>query len=379
MFSKPDCFQFLRTTPMRQFVGQPADEKLADNSPGEGARFVFIDPITDLSWQSFVLEHPESLIFHHPSWLGLLQRQYGFKTFAACVIRSGAVTAGVPLCEVRKPFGHPRWVCLPFSDRCGPLSTSSDDSRLLLEGVRLAAEESARRVLIRSRIASHSRFEMQGGQWLHTTDLSDDAEVIIKAFHPDVRRGIKKARSNGLVTEIRTDAAAMDAFYGLHLLTRRRQGVPIQPRQYFVLFLERIIQQGLGFVALVRRGQRYLSAGVFCTHKETVLYKYGASDPDGLTLCPNYLMLWDAMLHAKERKMKLFDFGTTSETNEGLRFFKNKWNSQETPLRYSHFPDSPSSRLHDAVLSRLLKPVIQHSPKFICRVSGEMLYKYFAA
>jgi hypothetical protein len=77
--------------------------------------------------------------------------------------------------------------------------------------------------------------------------------------------------------------------------------------------------------------------------------------------------------------MKLFDFGKTAEDNEGLRFFKNKWNTEESALSYSYFPEAPSSGLHDALLSRLLKPMIQRSPRFVCRLSGEMLYKHFAS
>jgi lipid II:glycine glycyltransferase (peptidoglycan interpeptide bridge formation enzyme) len=250
---------------------------------------------------------------------------------------------------------------------------------MLMESLRRDAEKTARRIQIRDEMEPGTGFETQGGQWLHATQLVESPEMILKGFHPDVRRCIKKARGNGLTNEIRTDAAAMDAFYDLHLQTRRRQGVPIQPRRYFALFLERIIQQGLGFVALTRRGQQCLSAGVFCQFKETVLYKYGASDPDGLALFPNYLMLWESMLHARGRKMKLFDFGKTSDENEGLRFFKNKWNSEEAALSYSYFPEAPSSGLHDAILSRLLKPMIQRSPRFVCRLSGEMLYKHFAS
>ena len=80
--------------------------------------------------------HPEATCFHEPAWVTTLVSAYGFRAGAA-VQRStdGAIVAGLPLAEVRRPIGGRRWSCLPFSDECGPLVTSGGSAESLLRGV----------------------------------------------------------------------------------------------------------------------------------------------------------------------------------------------------------------------------------------------------
>lgn len=340
--------------------------------------FAMIDPVSDLRWGHFVAEQPAAQIFHHPAWIALLREQYNFRTFAACLLQGDAIVAGMPICEVAPPFRRRRWVCLPFSDRCGPLGLDAPIAALSGETLRRAAAIGAT-LEIRDSTVSNPRLERQTTHWLHVTQLERSPEQLMKALHPDVRRRIRKARAIGLTHEIRHDSEAIALFYELHLRTRRKQGVPIQPRSYFTAFQRYIIERGLGFVMLVRRGDEVLSAAVFCTFGKTALYKYGASHPEKLELGSNYLLFWEAMTYAMQSGLRLFDFGKTTMSNDGLRFFKNKWNSIETELPYLFAPEAPSMRLHDGISERIVKPIIQHSPALVCRIAGEMLYRHFAA
>src|SRR5215469_16727448 len=42
-------------------------------------RIVEIDVHEDARWAEFVARHPEGLIYHHPSWLAAIAREYGQK------------------------------------------------------------------------------------------------------------------------------------------------------------------------------------------------------------------------------------------------------------------------------------------------------------
>jgi lipid II:glycine glycyltransferase (peptidoglycan interpeptide bridge formation enzyme) len=178
---------------------------------------------------------------------------------------------------------------------------------------------------------------------------------------------------------MRQDIEAVEIFYRLHLKTRRKQGVPIQPRRFFDLFRRYILERELGFIALTRSRSLYISAGVFCGFNRTLTYKYGASDPGHLDASPNYLMFWDTMLHAREQGFANFDFGKTDLSNTGLRFFKSGWDSTEMELPYSYFPTAPSPGVLDILNEKLIEPTIRHSPPIVCRMAGEGLYKYFGA
>jgi lipid II:glycine glycyltransferase (peptidoglycan interpeptide bridge formation enzyme) len=199
----------------------------------------------------------------------------------------------------------------------------------------------------------------------------------LKSFRADVRQRIKKAKAQGLTTEIRQDPEAIDIFWRLHLATRKRQGVPIQPRGYFSLFHKHIIARNLGFVALAQSGGQYACGGVFCAFNGVVTYKYGASDPEYRYLSPTHLMLWETMLYAREGGLSKFDFGKTEVSNAGLRMFKAGWNSKEMELKYSYFPAVPSGRLFEMLNTRVVRPVIRRSPAFVCQAAGEVLYRFF--
>ena len=181
-----------------------------------------------------------------------------------------------------------------------------------------------------------------------------------------------------MVTDFRTDEEAMDVFYRLHVATRRRQGVPVQPKSYFRRFYSDIVGKGLAFIAVTRIDAAVLSAAVFCVMHDTLVYKYGASDPAKMSLSSNYLMFWDSMTHAKTLGLRRIDFGKTAMGNEGLRLFKQKWGSEETRLAYSYHPAAPQPTGEVSLSMNLAHKLIQNSPQFVCRLAGELLYRRFA-
>ena len=324
---------------------------------------------------------------HHlppPAWTDLLAEQYGFETRAACIYRDGAIVAGLPYCVVASPFRARRWVSLPFSDHCVPLASVPADQALLLEHLQRSASKRSAGWKC-AVIDARCRPVGEHAHWLHTTRIDLPADALMKTFDADTRRRIRKAHEVGFRTEVRHDLDALAAFYRLHTLTRRRLGVPVQPWRYFVMLQRHLLAKGLGFVALTRLGAEPVAAGVFCSFNGSTCYKYGASneaqygasnEARGLA---NYAMLWDAMRLAQQQGSTSFDLGKTSTDNQGLRFFKRKWGSEETPLAYSLCPPPPSDeRPERAVAMRMAGAVIRNSPALVCRLAGEALYKHFA-
>jgi hypothetical protein len=341
-------------------------------------RVVVLDPVSDLRWFRLIRSHSGAGFFHHPDWLALLAHYYKFNIFALCVEQGGDLIAGIPFCEVGSfALRQRKWVCLPFSDHCGPLGLSPEDGERLVDHAIARAQALGIRLEIRHPLRADSGCEASSDHWLHVLDLGPEPERLMKRFKSVVQRSIRKAQKNDLTTELRRDTEAVDIFYRLHLKTRRKQGVPIQPRGFFTLFDEYILQRDLGFITLTRSKAGYISAGVFCCFHGTITYKYGASDPACLDLAPNHLMFWHTMLHARRHGFTRFDFGKTALSNAGLRFFKRGWDTKETELSYSHFPTAPSPGLVAWVNRKVVEPVIRHSPEIVCRMAGEALYKHF--
>ncbi len=354
-------------------------------TPGEGdmtagrARPVepAVLPIDDPRWWRFVDERSEAGPFHHPAWARVLADSYGRPAFAVVALdANGAVVAGAPMIEVRT-LRFRRWISLPYTDSCHPLGNASDVERLgcLIEPLRCL--EGVDAVEIHAPVAwPTARLGHRG--FSHVLPLASDASAVRKTFNrSQVERGITRAEREGVT--VRRGAGADDllgVFYALHLSTRRRQGVPIQPRRFFELLWERVLEPGLGFVLISEHAGRPVAAAVFLVWKSSMVYKFGASDPTSWGVRPNHALFWAAIREGCELGLHRLDFGRTDRGNDGLRTFKRSWGTLESELVYAQL--GVERRAGEGRSSRLLATAIRHSPPSLCRIVGEHLYRYAA-
>src|SRR5436853_715906 len=65
-------------------------------------RVVEIDVQHDPRWEAFISTEPNSLIYHHPAWLQVLEEAYGYKPVnLACEDSSGKLRGILPLFYMR--------------------------------------------------------------------------------------------------------------------------------------------------------------------------------------------------------------------------------------------------------------------------------------
>jgi CelD/BcsL family acetyltransferase involved in cellulose biosynthesis len=335
--------------------------------------------VDDEAWGRFVASCPDANVFHHPSWTKLLMRTYRFGGFVlAAVDDAGGIRSGMPVVESRSPLGRRRWVSQPFTDHCPPLSSDTALTTRLIEDLHRRAEaEGVGNVEVRAAVAGEHAFARVAAV-THTLDLRPGSDLLFRGFRSANRRNIRHAEGSGLsVRRAESIDELTGAFYRLHLETRRRLGVPIQPLRFFRLLWEDIIAPGLGFVLLVHRDDMPLAGAVFLGWNRTLIYKYGASDPEHLALRPNNLLFWTAIQWACDNTYETLDFGRTDHGNEGLRRFKAAWGGQEEPLVYTTI-GRPVGEGSGHAAERAMEAVVRRSPPWVCRLLGELLYKYAA-
>ena len=337
-------------------------------------------PINDRRWRAFVEAHPQATPFHHPDWAQLVGDTYGFRVFAFAVADAGGeIRAGAPMVEVRQPLSRPRWVSLPFTDACPPLAATAGDEAALADALGAAATKAdVRSVELRAPLVGATPLDEPALS--HVLALDPDPAAVYARFHPSqVQRNIRRAEREGLLVRRGTDREdLLHTFYDLHLRTRQRQGVPIQPRRFFELIWERAINRGLGWVSVVESAGRPTAAALFLAWNRTVVYKFGASDADAWSLRPNHILFWDAIRSACEDGYATFDFGRTDAGHHSLAAFKRSWGATEEPLVYSALGRVAPPGGSRGTAARLLGAVIRHSPTFVCRATGEALYRFVA-
>ena len=337
--------------------------------------------LTDLRWRDFVARHPDATPFHHPDWARLVADCYGFRAFAlATHDATDAIRAGLPLVEVRHLGHSPKWVSLPYTDFCPPLASTRQEQEELASALQRASSAAGiRRVEVRGPLAGGSAVGASALRHVLALDR-DPAEVHAGFHHSQVQRNIRRAEREGLTVRQATRPEDLTGtFYRLHLRTRHRQGVPVQPRRFFRMLWENAIGTGLGSVLIVEESARPIAAAVFLAWNGTVIYKFSASDAGTWSLRPNHLLLWHAIRGACEQGYQWFDFGRTDIGQAGLRDFKLSWGAVEEPLVYRALGGEPEpAAAAEGMATRMLRPVIRYSPLLLCRTLGEALYRYAA-
>ena len=335
-----------------------------------------LDP-RDARWLALVERHPGALPFHLPPWLDTVAECYGFEPFVLAIPDgAGGLAGGLPLMELAGPLGGRRWVALPFTDRCPALVADARAESALADGLRLAAASAGvGRVEVRAPLARLPAAVVAVDQQL---DLSAGARAVERAFTPAARRGVRKARREGVVLRRgECEADLTRAFYRLHLATRRRVGAPVQPLRFFRLLWRRVLEPGHGHVLLACAAGEPIAGAVFLESPRTVVYKYGASDARAWRLRPNNLLFAEAIAAAAQRGAGRFDFGRTDFANDGLRAFKAGWGAREEALVHARLGAVPKARARGGA-TRLLGAVIRRTPAGVCRGIGEALYRYAA-
>ena len=102
------------------------------------------------------------------------------------------------------------------------------------------------------------------------------------------REGVDVRRSNSA-------ADVLEVFYRQHVTTRRRLGVPVQPRRFFEVLARDYIEPGLGFVVIASLGDTPVASAVFLAWNRRIEYKYSASDRSHGDVGAGQAVVWDAI------------------------------------------------------------------------------------
>ncbi len=339
-------------------------------------------PLSSDDWLKLISKQPDVYIFHHPSWIEFLAECYGFTPYLL-VLRTedGRLRGGLPIIEINSWLTGHRVISLPFSDFCPPLFVDETAGIELVNA--LAAwrkQNNWAQLQVRWPLVAQAGLYPGESFYQHFTKLARDADHVFRTFNKSqTQRHIHQAEKLGVTIRQGKSWEDVSLFYDLHIQTRRRQGVPVQPMRFFRILWERLISQGLGFVLLAYHERQLLAGAIFLHYNKTITYKFGASYAGYWKFRPNDLIFWYAIRWACENGYQVFDWGRTDLENDGLRNFKRGWGSEERLLHYTIFADKPPSyKSLDGAQKHLMETIIQHSPLWVCRLAGELFYVHSA-
>ena len=339
-------------------------------------RAIEIDPSTDPRWHNFVTALPESLIYHHPAWLQVLEEAYGCRLInLACEDDNGQLWGVLPLSYKRGLFNGRVFSSLFGSPVAGPLARNDAALAVLIH----AAVERARSdagIPLEIRVLSNALDSVVPkviGVPIQTTyvlDLPEKPELLRLGNshnHATVKRAVNKAIREGVRVRIAETERELWAWYGLYVDTMRRLAALPQSYQFFKVAWKRLQSRGLTRLFLAEhyeaRQIKLVGGLLLLMFGRTIYYAYGGWCWENQSLRPNDALHWGAIQHACANGFRRYDLGGGS-MNQGLAQYKSKWGAQPKTVysyRYSGSNDLTIGSSKSSSIARKLVSI--HAPE----------------
>lgn len=331
------------------------------NQEDTALRVVSVRPHEDARWLSFVQERPDALVYHHPTWLEVLEREFPNQgAHLLCEDGDGRVRGVLPLAWTRGlplglggHLGAARLSSLPRTPVAGPLATHDDAAAALL---RAAAAQAGTRpgTRLQVKVGEPSLDGMVDGlvgtPWrttyrLRLPERPEDLRFGDSRNHGRIKWAVKKANRNGVGTRLADTHADLRSWYELYLDTMRDNFVPARPFRFFAALWDLLRPAGLMWLVLAERqagGRSSIIAGsVILVHGETAFYAFSGRSRSHLDLRPNEVIQWQAIHDACRDGFRHYDLGEVPWGNTSLRQFKEKWANDARPLHRYYMPAVP--------------------------------------
>lgn len=334
--------------------------------------------IRDVEYPAFLCRQEAATPFHLPSWTEVIASCYGFAPSVFCIRDAGGkICAASPGVHIGGRLRGRRWVSLPFTDACPPLAADAAAAEALAAELdRHRRETGLKGIEIRGDVPGDAGTRHLIG-YRHVIPLMRDEHEVFRRLRERSRRAVKRARRAGLVVRREPDLqSAQKSFWRLHCATRRKLGVPVQPRGFFDAIWRQMIERDSGYVLSAYLDSRPVASAVFLEHGPAVVYKFSASEPDLTRLGAPSAVLWEGIRTACEDGRHRMDLGRTELRHEGLRYFKQGWGSEETALAYTYF--GKAAPLEPRGTEGAVGQVIQRSPAVVARTIGRVAYRWTA-
>ncbi|VVB89750.1 FemAB family protein [uncultured archaeon] len=325
-------------------------------------------------WKEFLNNAAASGIYHTPEWKKFLEKTFGFKPYYLFVKDDNGKIAGLlPLFHIKSKLTGNRLCSVPFSHVCGIIGNED----ILKEGIRLFEELGVDSLEIREHVESEV-FQHRNSFSTYILELSPDTgQVWQKLDKGSVRWAIKKSQKTGISVETTRNIEDIKKFYELNCITKKEIGVPCHPWNFFKNLFE--IMGDHVSLYVTRFNNEIIAGGIMEYFKDSVLYGYGAADPDYLEMHPYNAFIWNSIEDACKNGYRYYDFGRTSYDNSGLINFKKRWGTVEKKLNYSYYPKNPVSLTEnrDNLKYRIGTKVNQRMPMLVYKKFSSMVFGSF--
>jgi hypothetical protein len=339
-------------------------------------------------WNTMVAEHPMGSVFQHTAYGRMLLATFKHLEpyYLALVDANRTIKGGLGVWLVKSWLTHNRLVALPFAFYSDPMAGSTDEMKLIFDGIlHLFRQTKARYVEIKAHRSVPLLVEMDKMTpiYFHKTyflDLADGLDAAWDKFHrTGVKQKIRRAESSGIVVRPAEREADVKTFYDLLVIGRRRLGLPPQNWEYFQNIWRGLVPLRLASFTLAQKNTQTVGALCSFLFKDTVYLAYIGMleefQPEGV----GQALWWDALQKASRDGFRYVDLGKTSPHDEGLITYKTRWNAVEQAVPSFYYPCPTRSAMYydDSSKShQLARKAWKTMPPGLARLVARAAYRH---
>lgn len=337
-----------------------------------------LNPLKVANWDDLLPTYPEANFFHTQTWAKVLSETYGYEPKYFSIFGEDGLRFLLPMMEVRSIFTGRRGVSLPFTDHVQPLVTCVDGlPEIWQELVGYAKKSRWQHIDLRGEAVGQTASKVYDSFYQHEIQLEKEPQLLFDRLSSNNKRNIKKAIRQGVDIEIRDDMSAVDVFYNLNSITRKRHGVPSQPYGFFKNLFKYISSDGRGIVVLAKKEGTVIAASVYLFLGKSAIYKYGASNQEAGSSGANNLVMWEAINWLSKRGFNCLSLGRTDQDNLGLLRYKNGWAAEQKTINYYRYNVNENRFVVKKKSSRSLGTrFFRTAPVAVSNILGGVLYRH---
>jgi len=344
-------------------------------------RAVEVNIYRDQRWSDFVCRHPRALIYHHPNWLAVLEREYGQRCVGlACEDEVGRLRAILPLfyskglpLRVGRRSTRARYSSSPRTPVTGPLAVDDESmTAILRQAIGLARGRPGLQLEIKSYEGGLSLLvpELICVPWGATYVEQLPAEIELpgwEEFCENVRLprecgpceeckrlrfgnakrqhrvqwAVNKAVKLGLRVREAVSEIDIRDWYRLYLDTMRQHSFPPRPERFFVDLWSSLHPHGQMKLLIAECAEngctRMVAGSIFLRFGQTVFYAFTGCSHRDLHLHPHDIIQLESIRESCKSGYRWYEFGEATN-HQGLAQFKGKWGTEARPLYRYYYP-----------------------------------------
>ncbi len=290
------------------------------------------EPADAARWNAFVRRHPEGTFFHLAEWQAVLAKAFGHRTHYLLAEQGGEIRGVLPLAHVRSLVFGSALISTPFCVYGGIVSDDAAAHQALTSrACELARSLDVNYLELRNRRRQYPEWPAKDLYVTFRKKIDAESEANMLAIPRKQRAMVRKGLQKNLTVAIDADATR---HYDIYSESLRNLGTPVFAKRYLET-LQTTFGQDCEILTVLHEGAPVASVLSFYFRDEVLPY-YGGGTLAARPVAGNDYMYWAVMERARERGLKLFDYGR-SKRGTGAFDFKVHWGFEPEPLHYEYF------------------------------------------